>query len=117
MTAARSGKDVATAKGLSQPQSGFLRPDQKLAAQLCSVRFTNGPMCSVRFTIGPNGIAAEDKIAVIKDLGRSPDKADAVAMCWCRGVTGGWQRRIWGQGDPARTRPKVVRGHMAKRRR
>jgi hypothetical protein len=107
LTAARGGKDVATANGLSQPRSGFPRPDRKLAAQLCGVRFT----------IGPNGIAAEDEIAVIKGVGRSPDKADAIAMCWCRGVTGGWQRRIWGQGDPARTRPKVVCGHMAKRRR
>ena len=44
----------------------MLPPDQKLAAQLCSVRFQ----------MTPNGIAAEDKIAVIKRLGRSPDKAD-----------------------------------------
>ena len=48
----------------------MLPPDQKLAAQLCSVHFT----------MTPNGIAAEDKIAVIKRLGRSPDKADAVIM-------------------------------------
>ena len=80
----------------------MLPPDQKLAAQLCSVRFQ----------MTPNGIAAEDKIAVIKRLGRSPDKADAVVMAWYRGVTGGYQRQMYGQqGDGKRPFPKVIHGY------
>ena len=85
----------------------MLPPDQKLAAQLCSVRFQ----------MTPNGIAAEDKIAVIKRLGRSPDKADAVVMAWYRGVTGGYQRQMWGvPGQGGRPLPRVNRGHENKRR-
>ncbi len=85
----------------------MLPPDQKLAAQLCSVRFQ----------MTPNGIAAEDKISVIKKLGRSPDKADAVVMCWYKGVTGSYQRQIWGvPGQGGRPFPKVIRGHENKRR-
>ena len=88
-----------------------LPPDQKLAGQLCAARFS----------MTPNGIAAETKVDVVKRLGRSPDMADAVVMAWYRGVTGGWQRRMWGQSDPANraglNRPKVLRGHENKRRR
>jgi len=65
-----------------QPILSRSPPDQKLAAQLCSVHFT----------VTANGIAAEDKVAVIKRLGRSPDKADAVVMAWYRGVSGGYAR-------------------------
>ncbi len=84
-----------------------LPPDQKLAAQLCSVRFQ----------MTPNGIAAEDKISVVKRLRRSPDKADAVVMAWYKGVTGGYQRQIWNvPGSGGRPFPKVVRGYESKKR-
>ena len=83
-------------------------PDQKLAGQLCAVRFT----------MTPNGIAAERKDEVVKRLGRSPDKADAVVMAWYRGSVGDWQRRMWGQSGPGgRPLPKLIRGHENKRRR
>jgi hypothetical protein len=86
----------------------MLPPDQKLAAQLCSVRFT----------MTPHGIAAEDKISVVKRLGRSPDKADAVVMCWYKGVTGGHQRQIWNVPDSGgRPFPKVIRGYESKKKR
>jgi len=78
-------------------------PDQKLAAQLCSVHFQ----------MTPNGIAAEDKIAVVKRLGRSPDKADAVVMAWYRGVSGGYSPRA-GRNRPL---PKVIRAHESRKRR
>lgn len=63
------------------------------------------------------GFVAEDKVSVIKRLGRSPDKADAVVMSWYRGSTGDWQRRMWGSPDPgSRPLPKVIHGHENKRR-
>jgi hypothetical protein len=79
-------------------------PDQKLAALLCGVHFT----------MTPNGIAAEDKISVVKRLGRSPDRADAVAMPWYKRSVGGWQRQQWGYGDGPydRPAPRVIRSHM-----
>ncbi len=85
-----------------------LPPDQKLAGQLCSVRFT----------MTPNGIAAENKVHVVKRLGRSPDRADAVVMSWYRGTVGGHQRSMWGYGNGPYDKPlpKVMRGHEAKKR-
>ena len=47
----------------------MLPNDAKLAAQLCSVRFQ----------MTAQGIQAEDKVAVVKRLGRSPDKAASQA--------------------------------------
>ncbi len=77
----------------------------------------DAPLCSVRFQMTPNGIAAEDKISVIKRLGRSPDKADAVVMAWYRGVTGSYQRQMYGvPGQGGRPLPRVNRGHENKRR-
>ncbi len=85
----------------------MLPPDQKLAGQLCGVTFT----------MTPQGIAAEDKIAVIKRLGRSPDKADAVVMAWYRGVTGGYQRQMYGQeGNGGKPFPKVHHGYESRKR-
>ncbi len=60
--------------------SGIELPDdQELLSDLTSVRFSavqhRGVMC----------IKAETKEEVVKRLGRSPDKGDAVVMCWSRG--------------------------------
>ena len=60
--------------------SGICLPDdQELLSDLTSVRFSavqhRGVMC----------IKAETKEDVVKRLGRSPDKGDAVVMCWSRG--------------------------------
>ena len=80
-------------------------------------RASSSPFLVVRFQMTPNGIAAEDKIAVIKRLGRSPDKADAVVMAWYRGVTGGYQRQMYGQsGNGGKPLPKVHRGYEARKR-
>ncbi len=57
----------------------YLPDDQELLSDLTSVRFSavqhRGVMC----------IKAETKEDVVKRLGRSPDKGDAVVMCWSRG--------------------------------
>ncbi len=56
-----------------------LPDDQELLSDLASVRFSavqhRGVMC----------FKAETKEDVVKRHGRSPDKGDAVVMCWSRG--------------------------------
>ncbi len=60
--------------------SGIHLPDdQELLSDLTSVRF------SVAQNRGVASIKAETKEDVVKRLGRSPDKGDAVVMCWSRG--------------------------------
>ncbi len=60
--------------------SGIILPDdQELLSDLTSVRF------STVQNRGVMSIKAETKEEVVKRLGRSPDKGDAVVMCWSRG--------------------------------
>ncbi len=88
-------------------------------------------LTSVRFAAvqhrGVMSIKAETKEDVVKRLGRSPDKGDAVVMCWSRGdatMLGQYiprdQRVGRGMGMGGRM-PKVVtskdKGRMRKRRR
>lgn len=81
-------------EGLDPSQAGgstiALPPDSELISDLTAIRFKEGPQ----------GImAAPDsstKVEVTKRLGRSPDKGDAVVMCWWGGKTianveGGWK--------------------------
>ena len=100
-TRARSGE------ALSQPGGSpiALPVDQKLAGQLTAVRFE----------MTPNGIKAENKDDVVKRLGRSPDRADAVVMCWYKGVTGAYARKLYGIEGSGRKLPKVIRGYEARR--
>ncbi len=95
-----------------------LPDDQELLSDLTSVRFSTvqhrGVMC----------IKAETKEDVVKRLGRSPDKGDAVVMCWSRGdatVLGQYIPRDQRFGSPGGGVPKTVtsrdHGRMKKRRR
>lgn len=77
-----------------------LPPDPELAAQLAAVRFE----------IQANGLAAENKDDVVKRLGRSPDKADAVVMAWYRGSMGNFARQLWGVGESEARRPQSMPG-------
>lgn len=62
--------------------SGVILPDdQELLSDLTSVRF------SVMQHRGVMSIKAETKEDVVKRLGHSPDKGDAVVNCWSRGPT------------------------------
>ncbi len=94
----------------------FLPDDQELLSDLTSVRFSavqhRGVMC----------IKAETKEDVVKRLGRSPDKGDAVVMCWSRGdatMLGQYIPRDQRIGRGGRM-PKMVtskdHGRMRKRR-
>ncbi len=67
-------------------------------------------------------IKAETKDDVVKRLGRSPDKGDAVVMCWSRGdatMLGQYiprDQRIGRGGRMPKTVTSKDRGRMRKRR-
>lgn len=74
----------------SQPQGSpiMLPEDPELVADLCAPKYK----------VTPQGIAVEAKDVLVKRLGRSPDKGDAVVMAWWDGmkqanVEGGWKGR------------------------
>lgn len=83
-----------------------LPPDPVMVADLCA------PTYSIT---GAHGIVLESKELVVKRLGRSPDRGDAVIMAWFDGlkqinVSGGWKNH-------ARNKvPKVIMGHQSTRR-
>lgn len=75
------------------------------------------------FKMTPRGIQVEPKVDVVKRLGRSPDKGDAVVMAWTQGpkrLTHGeqWrQDREMGRGPGSRIRhTKFPKVNMGKRR-
>lgn len=91
-----------------QPQGSpiMLPTDPELVADLTAPTFK----------VGPQGIQVEPKDMLIKRLGRSPDRGDAVVMAWEEGlknenVQGGFARAY-----ATRNRPAVVLGHQAARR-
>lgn len=92
-----------------------LPPDRELLADLTSTRFTT--------KAGKGGMVmhAEAKEEVVKRLGRSPDKGDAVVMCWWLGaknVTDGVEwRKAAEMRRPMRRAPQVIMGRAAARRR
>jgi hypothetical protein len=81
----------------SQPQGSpiALPEDPELVADLCA------PV----YSVGPNGIQVEPKAALVKRLGRSPDKGDAVVMAWWDGQK---QANIQGGWKTSKSVPKVV---------
>ncbi len=92
-----------------QPGGSAIRlpPDTSLLADLASTKF------STTTVAGKLVIAAERKEDVVARLGRSPDRGDAVVMCFSRGRdNAGWKAT-----DPSVHRPKVNRGYENKKRR
>ena len=92
--------------------SGIQLPDdQELLSDLTSVKF------SVVTVGGVMSIKAETKEDVVKRLGRSPDKGDAVTMCWSRGdatALGQYIPRDQRFGRGGRT-PRVITSKMRPR--
>jgi hypothetical protein len=89
----------------SQPQGSIiaLPDDPELVADLCAPTYE----------ITPQGIKVEPKEKVVKRLGRSPDRGDAVVMAWWVGPT---QANIAGGWSARNTAPRVVVGRVGKRR-
>jgi hypothetical protein len=95
-------KDVAATMALP--------PDKELLADLTA------PTFETRSGKGGMVIHLEPKDKLVKRLGRSPDKGDAVAMCWWAGAKGITHGQEWRQAAPMNRAPQVIMGHRAKRR-
>lgn len=72
-------------------------------------------LCAPRYEIIPRGIKLESKEDVIKRLGRSPDRGDAVVMAYTEGlnssnIQGGWRNHGNNRG------PQVILGRQNQRR-
>lgn len=63
-----------------------------------------------RFTVAARGIQVESKVDVVKRLGRSPDRGDAVVMCWAYGRTVATLARNWAAENAYGRNPKVITG-------
>ncbi len=79
-----------------------LPPDRGLRADLTAPRWK----------LTPRGIQIEAKDEIVKRLGRSPDKGDAVVMAWSEG-----QALAEKKARGARARPRVVVGYRSAKRR
>ena len=94
----------------------MLPPDKELLADLTA------PTFETKSGKGGMVIQLEPKDKLVKRLGRSPDKGDAVAMCWWLGaknVTDGTQWREAARNltrQPMGRRPQVIMGRQAAKR-
>lgn len=82
-----------------------LPPDPELTSDLCAIRLESDDLKMIRL---------ESKKNLVKRLGRSTDKGDAVAIAWSIGPKRESHHRIW---QARLTPPKVNLGHTAARRR
>jgi hypothetical protein len=65
-------------------------------------------LCAPRFEVVSRGIQVEAKDKVIKKLGRSTDRGDAVVMAWHSGAKAITHGKMWEQGTNRRSRPIAV---------
>lgn len=90
-----------------------LPPDKELLADLTA------PTYEVKSGKGGMVIHLEPKDKLVKRLGRSPDKGDAVVMAWFSGPKAVTDLREWQANMPPSRRgglPKVIMGRQAARR-
>lgn len=82
-----------------------LPPDPMLVADLTAPTFE----------ITPRGIKLETKEDVVKKLGRSPDRGDAVVISATQGAMASNQLGGWKPQSKYGPRPNVIRGHSVQR--
>lgn len=92
----------------------------------CSMALPDDPglfaeLISVKFGVDHRGIKITTKEEVKDILQRSPDKADAVVMCWFAGPKGNYSADEWAnhyaQGTKRKTNPQVIRKTPGSRKR
>lgn len=81
-----------------------LPPDPELVADLAAPRYS----------VGPRGIQVEAKEDLVKRLGRSTDRGDAVVMAWRAGPKGPDSGRAWAQRQRGRFGPMQTRAVMSR---
>ena len=72
-----------------------------------------------KYTVTPRGIQIEPKEKLVKRLGRSPDRGDAIVMAWSSGQKAVTDMAQWKErqvGSMNGRRPVVVAGRAAARR-
>ncbi|KPK74196.1 MAG: hypothetical protein AMJ84_00450 [Acidithiobacillales bacterium SM23_46] len=72
-------------------------------------------LCIIKWELTPQGIKVTPKKDVVKELGHSPDKADAVVMCWSAGAKslthlGQWREDQRSGNFGGKRRPSVNMG-------
>jgi hypothetical protein len=82
-------------------------PDRELFSELVAQRYEPTP----------RGLKLVDKEDIAKELGRSPDRADAVMMAWHAGPTYATHGQVWKKAIQTSNRPERISGHEAQRRR
>lgn len=101
-----------------------LNPDQTGGSPIAlpDDRILIADLCAPRAFVKSNGLELESKEDLVKRLGRSPDRGDAVVMAWWAGARMASHYRIWNQNAAAGFRrhtapPRAILGHQAARRR
>jgi hypothetical protein len=79
-------------------------------------------LCAPTFSVTPQGIKIEPKDQLVKRLGRSPDKGDAVVMSWSAGAKmatdfQNWQGEMGGSSGSRPLQTTANMGHASARRR
>jgi hypothetical protein len=74
-------------------------------------------LCAPKFEVGPRGIKITEKTKLIKDLGRSPDRGDAVVMAWSDGAKAITHAAEWREDQRFTQRRRAPVVDMGKRRR
>ncbi|MBP5059747.1 terminase large subunit domain-containing protein [Pseudomonas chlororaphis] len=80
----------------------MLPDDQELLSDLTA------PTYEIKRANTGGVIHLEPKEQLVKRLGRSPDKGDAVVMAWFAGAKAITDARIWGQQHKGRAAPRVI---------
>jgi len=74
-----------------------LNPDQPGGSDIClpNDKELIADLCAPKFTVEKMGIKVEPKESVVKRLGRSPDRGDAVVMAWHSGPKAITHLQLW----------------------
>lgn len=95
-----------------------LNPNQPGGSQVAlpDDRVLIADLCAPTYEVQSNGLILESKESVVERLRRSPDRGDAVVMCWYSGAKASSNWRQWPASKGRNHAPKVILGHQAARR-
>ena len=89
-----------------------LNPDQRGGSSIAlpDDRQLLADLTAPKYEVRSNGVEIEPKAKLIKRLGRSPDRADAVVMAWWSGARMATDWNTWAASQPHGNAPKVITG-------